>query len=125
MYVRPDQIRVLEIAQRQRLIERLAGHVAATFEPIVAQIGPARARTAIENALERASLYGIETDGDLCEFVNVVFVLGDTFPFAPEFAWARRILELRGPSAEWKLQRVRQRATDILTDRALAELDAT
>ena len=124
MDIRAEQLRVFEHVQRQRLVDRLLEHVSTAFAPLVAQIGPVHARRAIESALERAAVFRITIDADLCEFVNLAFVFGDAFPFAPEFGWARRLLDpASNATTEWKLEQVRAYALELLATRALAELD--
>lgn len=122
--IRDAQLRALEDARRRQLIEELLDHVTAAFAPIVRQIGAARARLAIEGALERAAAHHISADADVAEFVNLVFVFGDAFPDAPRFHWAQRILAAP-VGAEVRLRQVRAHALDILLQRALGDINPT
>jgi hypothetical protein len=126
MYIRQAQLQVFQDSRRAWLVDEILAHVTTLFAPVVAQIGPDHARRAIEGALERAAAYRIALERDLFQFVNFVFVFGDGFPYAPQFGWARRILDdPAGGTAATKLQRIRVRASEILAERALAELDGT
>src|ERR1051325_1618969 len=126
MHIRRAQLQVLQDSRREWLRREVLAHVTAGLAPVVAQIGPDHARRAIESALERAAAYHITIESDLFELVNFVFVFGDGFPYAPQFGWARRLLDdPAGGTAAKRLQRIRERATAILAVRALAELDGT
>ena len=124
LVIRKLQMAVFEQERRRPLVDALLEHVSECFDAVVAQLGQDRARSVIEQALERAERYGIETDADFCEFVNLVFVFGDRFPEGAEFAWARELLgEAGGSGPEQRLARLREETTAILDARAQSGLE--
>ncbi|AKQ64602.1 hypothetical protein A176_001514 [Myxococcus hansupus] len=117
--IRQSQILALEEERRRQLVDALLEHVSDCFDRVVAQLGVVRTRGVIERALVRAERYGIETDADCCEFVNLVFVLGDDFPGGADHAWARELLgPAGGPGPEQRLARLREETEILLSARA-------
>ena len=124
LVIRKQQMSVFEREHRCKLVDALLAHVSDCFDIVVGQLGQERTRLVIEQALERAERYGIETDADFCEFVNLVFVFGDRFPDGAQFAWARELLGAAGGrTPEQRLARLRAETLAILDARAQSGLE--
>jgi len=72
----------------------VARHVERCFPDRWAALGEGGVRQVIQRGVERAAVYGIVAERDVCKFIDLMLVFGADFD--QERAWARQILEVKG-----------------------------
>ena len=107
--IREEQMEVFRQAARPRFVERMMEHLRVTYTEQTAQVSDPALQADVENGIECASGYGIETKYEIQQFLECRIELGPDFDTAPETAWAGEILHDGQMSAEEKM--------DAITDR--------
>lgn len=113
--IREEQLAALGLSSAGTLAENLVEHVAECFPLHFRTLGRERTRQAIERVLARGAELGLIAEHDLCELVNLTFVLGDRFESDPRFAWATEILHDTSIVAEARMRELRRRTVEYLT----------
>ena len=98
--LKPASMLALRTAQLESLAEsarlsfkaRLHSHLARFFPEHCSKLGAERIDLAIDFAIRRAGLYGIESEHGICVYADIMFAFGHLFEEAPEHAWAARVL---------------------------------
>ena len=90
MFIRSEQIAVLEKQQHRAFIERAAAHFATHFPDKTSREDWQRS---VQQSIERARMmYRLTLERDLCLFLDLCGSLGWGFDTAPENAWMRAAL---------------------------------
>lgn len=96
-----DALRVFE--------ERMVAHVGRCLPECMADLGEGRVREVIRLGIERAAVFDIVAERDVCKFIDLMLVFGTDFDVAR--AWAREILDDESESPRGKLQRLYEQAS--------------
>ena len=102
--IREAQLKVFRASMRADFTRRLAAHIRKVYPNLT--LDDAALRTAIEEAMNRASAYGIEAADDVRRFVELCARLGWRFDLSPEMSWAGVILSLNYLDGNTKLNRI-------------------
>ena len=118
LIIRREQNEVLQIPFEKVVAERITAHVRDVFPEHYAQLGDARLSEVVGQAQADARGLGLESDYEVCEYVNLVFVFGSGFHRLREHAWFLEILLDPGINDVMdKFQRIRNRTVEILQKR--------
>ena len=89
LMIRKAQMHTLGLARRKDFARRAGAHLCASFAECAAM--PAEElRKFVEEGMASASRYGIESEQEVCKFLNLQVVSGPGFD--TELAWARKTL---------------------------------
>jgi hypothetical protein len=95
--IRSSQIEQLDRVQEERFEARLAAHLTEHFPEPAGELGPDGVLAAIRHGVRKARGYGIETERDLCKYLDLMFVFGRDFDDDPSLPWASRVLRAPSP----------------------------
>jgi len=91
--------------------ENVAKHVKRCFPERFAELGADGVGEMTQRAIERAAVYRIVAERDVCGFVDLMLVFG--VDFDQRCAWAREILEAPQPKHPLaRMRRLRERALE-------------
>ncbi len=83
-----------EVAMRN-YEDRVLEHLRESFPGKVQELGEAKTRESICDAVQKAKGHGLISERDACIFVDLTFKLGKDFDQDPQYPWAAEILEGR------------------------------
>jgi hypothetical protein len=90
--LREEQLASFSLAMRQAFVNRLMTHVGDCFPQQARALGPEQTRMVLEKTMARADALELQSEHDLCELVNLVFVLGDRFEDDPRLVRVTAVL---------------------------------
>ncbi len=103
--------------------DRMVVHLNKFFPEQCEALGEPGTREEIRNGIDRAARYGIETERDVCKYIDLMFAFGRDFDTNPELPWAARILnDTKYESPTAKVEDLHQ--TAIWHAQRAASLDA-
>lgn len=111
--IRRDQILALRKSLDRALQTRIVEHATKCFPEHYAALGARRITEAVAEGMRDARRAGLETDRELCEFVNLMFVFGPGFQDRPGFEWVRGEIA-KVDDARPRAVRLRQRANQTI-----------
>lgn len=114
MRLRKEQIKAFERYMREGFERRVVAHLHKHFPKDCAGLGQDGVRQTVRYGIERAASYGIEAEGDVSRYIDLMFEFGRDFDADPELPWASEILA--DESIEYPDERM-----DRLCERALGE----
>jgi hypothetical protein len=95
----------------------MVGHVKEFFPEQCEVLGESGIREAIEYGISRAKNYGIVNDGDVAQYIDVMFAFGRDFDTDPQFPWADAILnDMTEENAPAKSARLYHTAMEYLRE---------
>jgi hypothetical protein len=97
--IRHEQMEELNRRQAEKFEDRMVEHLRETFPEPCQEMGEDALREDIRYGMDRAESYGIESEQDVCNYVNLMMALGRDFD--TDRPWARRILtdpDVAGPA---------------------------
>jgi hypothetical protein len=112
--IREEQLAALSLAAAGTFVDSVVEHVADCFPLHFQTLGRERTRRVIERVLTRGAELELIAEYDLCELVNLTFVLGDQFESDPRFAWATAVLHDTTIAAEARMRELRRRTIEYL-----------
>ncbi|OQY28747.1 MAG: hypothetical protein B6244_06190 [Candidatus Cloacimonetes bacterium 4572_55] len=90
--IRNQQIDTLRQVPLDVFEERMVKHLYEHFPQRSQKLGQRKVREDIRYSMERAKIYGIVTERDVCKYLNIVFAFHRDFDTDPELPWAGEIL---------------------------------
>jgi hypothetical protein len=99
LVIRREQIKALSWKMRKAFEGRMVLHLKEFFPDQCEMLGEEDTRAAIRYGMGRAEGYGLETEGDIAKYLNLMFVFGRTFDTDPDLPWASEILNARADYA--------------------------
>lgn len=112
LVIRDAQLAALGARHRAAFSGRLVAHLERFFPERCQALGPGGVAEAIEHGVDRAALYGIVAERDVCKYVDLMFVFGRDLDRAEVHPWAARILSKHATTAPGAL-------VDALFDKAM------
>lgn len=90
--IRQEQMEEFNRCEAVKFENRMVEHLEENFPEECEEMGEEAVRETIRYGISRADSYGIEFEQDVCNYVNLMFVLGRDFDTDPGLPWAKRIL---------------------------------
>lgn len=109
LVIRKTQMHLLEQELRRDFARRAGLHLGANFSDCAA-MEPAELRALVDGGIAKAHGYGIETEREVCKFLNLLVVYGPHFDV--ELPWARKTLAAK-EGASLRLNRLYARALRV------------
>lgn len=106
LIIRSSQMEVLADSLQGEFLRKCERHLSRSFDAC-ARMSASELRTFVEQGVARARSYGIDTERDLCRYLNLVAVLGRDFDL--KLPWARKTLA-SGAGARLRLNRLYNQA---------------
>jgi hypothetical protein len=91
--VRPQQCEALERAIRDDFEKRMIQHLQNLFPSHGKKLGRNGLLEFVRNGTKKAASYQITVERDLCQFLELMFILGSDFDKNPGLPWAEAILQ--------------------------------
>jgi hypothetical protein len=101
LQIHAQQVASFEDNARTKFEARMLVHLKRFFACQCAALDEATLRRTIRLGIERATHHGILAERDVCLFIDVMLMLGESFDCDPSLPWVRAILRdghARGPS---------------------------
>ncbi len=112
LIIRQEQIEVLaEAAFEQRIV----AHLHEFFPGQCGVLSEGELRGLVQEGIRKARAYGFEETAHLCQFVDLMLLLGRDFDVSPRHAWAGQILKdsrIQRPTT--RLNRLFRQALEVL-----------
>ncbi len=99
--LRNEQIQLFEDIALEEFITKLLAHLREFFPEPCDSLGEIELRQVCRYGARTGKRYGLESEQDLCKYLNLMFVFGWDFDTNPTFPWAQRILndpDVSGPT---------------------------
>ncbi len=96
LVVREPQLLVFEATARRHFEGRLIDHLQRFFPERCRVLGADGVRAAIAHGVASAARYGIESERDVCKYIDLMFVFGWDFDLPGEQPWAAKIFAQAG-----------------------------
>jgi hypothetical protein len=97
LIIREAQLRVLSEYARGDLQARMLAHLRRFFPARCAALGERETEDLIAHGVERARRYNLDTEAEICKYLNLMFSFGRDFD--TEQDWAARVLTGRDRGA--------------------------
>jgi hypothetical protein len=91
--IRQKQMETLSQAAVKDFENRMVIHLNKFFPEQCEALGEPKTREAIQYGIKRAAIYEIETERDVCKYIDLMFAFGRDFDIDPGLPWAARILQ--------------------------------
>jgi hypothetical protein len=98
LIIRPEQLKVLSAYARENLQARMLEHARRFFPAQCKALGELEAQAFIALGVERAKRYNLDTEAEICKYLNLMFSFGREFD--TEQDWAARVLSGRDRSGQ-------------------------
>jgi len=93
--IRPAQIKVFSQTEVAKFEEWMIVHLKKYFPVQCRAAGEQQLRTIIRTGIDRATVYEISSQRDVCKYIDLMVVLGRDFDTDRRFPWAAEILAKR------------------------------
>jgi hypothetical protein len=90
--IRKEQEEALGRDRLRRFVIQMEQHLRQFFPARCAELGDEAVREWIHHGIERAAVYGVVAERDVCKYIDVMFTCGREFDEDPKLPWAREIL---------------------------------
>lgn len=118
--LRAEQMEALRAVKLHAFADRLLVHAKHYFPSACRALGEDGTRAHISHAIERARVYDLSTERDLCKYLNLTFSFGRDFDTDPGHAWMGAILRERDSDPSHKLNRLYKTAVEMEKQRPVA-----
>lgn len=85
------------------LTERVCDHVKEFFPERCASFSSQDLRQFVATGIKKAALYGFNASPEVCQYVDLMFLLGDEFDTDPSLRWAANLLRKGGYTPELRM----------------------
>ena len=92
LIIRDEQAEAFLVPVDDDFRKWVAIHLEQFFPDQCAQLGARAIDDVVEYGIQRAKLYAIHDQANVCAYLNLMFVLGRDFDAAPHLPWAGAIL---------------------------------
>jgi hypothetical protein len=114
MIIRKEQDEALREEARHSYECRVFAHLQRVWPRKVEEVGEPASREWIRSGMAKAETYGVETEYDVCRYVDLMFALGPAFDTDPAYPWAARILRDEDLDGTTKMDRLYERTESEL-----------
>jgi hypothetical protein len=101
LIIRAEQLEVLSAYAREDLQARMLEHVRRFFPARCNKLGELETQAFIAHGVERAKRYNLDTEAEICKYLNLMFSFGREFD--TEQDWAARVLSGRDRGGQGSL----------------------
>ncbi len=106
MILRPEQIDALSAESRASFEERMVAHLQRCFPKHCEALGEAGVRDTIRYGIKRSAKYGIVSERSVCNYTDLMFILGKDFDTNSDMPWAGEILKSKELGPDVKVYRL-------------------
>jgi len=92
MQIRREQMNTLDEHMRMKFEDFMVGHLWEHYPVECEEMGEDQVRDWIRHGTERAAVYEVEAERDVCKYIDVMFAFGRDFDQDPGLPWAGEIL---------------------------------
>jgi hypothetical protein len=117
--IRKEQFDAISATRRSDFEDRVARHLLLFFPDKLALLRPDELRAFIRHGSTRASIHGLNTERDICKYLDIMCVFGRDFDTDKRLTWAAEILRRPFRTSRLKMNRLMETAL------ANAETDLT
>lgn len=114
LIIRRPQVDILKEVPQQLFRERMLPHLKRYFAGDCKRLGDEQIRVVIDNGVVGARSHGFETRGEVCRYVNLMFMLGSGFDDDPQLPWVSHILQQDLSDPGVKMQALYSQAIEYL-----------
>ena len=107
--IRNETMAVFSHATIKNFVKLTSAHVRKCFPTEYQSIGDAGLKEIIEYGMARAASHGIQTEREICKYIDLMMVLGRDFDQEP---WASAVLNDHGSTPHIKVCRLYERVMD-------------
>lgn len=93
--IRPKQLDVLSEPHLKAFEDRMVTHLKELFTNQTERLGEPKLREVIRHGINRAAVYGISIECDVCKYIDLMMVWGADFDQDQKLPWAGQILRTR------------------------------
>ncbi len=97
--IRPEQIKVFSQMEVAKFEKWMMAHLKKYFPVQCRAVGESQLRPIIRTGIDRAAVYEISSQCDVCKYIDLMVVLGRDFDTDRRFPWAGEILAKRWDSS--------------------------
>jgi hypothetical protein len=90
--IRKEQIKVFEEVAMKQFIDDMVIHVKKYFSKESGQMSDEQLRNHIIGIIPKAKKYGLDSERDLCKYLNLSIIFGKDFDIDPELVWMAKML---------------------------------
>jgi hypothetical protein len=101
--IRKEQMAVFGPLGEKAFEDRVIAHLKKVFPEQSQALGEPKLRDAIQYGTQRAAVYRIISERDVCKYIDLMILYGRDFDKDPTHSWAQSVLEnqaLRNPSTK-------------------------
>ena len=120
--IRNDQIAALERARLVMFEDKMIDHMRRVYPDWIGQVTPEDLRAFVRHGMERARVYGFETELEIARYLHVMHDLGRDFDESRQHPWAAALLNDAQLTAAEKMDRLRDAAYYQVEARKLAHV---
>jgi hypothetical protein len=113
LQMRQEQMNAFAAASRRRFEDRIVAYIDEAYPEETFDLTDTDLRNRTHKAVEKAISYGIETENDVVEFVELNFELGDDFDTNPAYAWVSDILRQPHQNGRRKIMEIQERLDQV------------
>lgn len=113
--IRQEQLDDLQKGSLRNFKDRMIEHIAKFFPKQLTALGETKARDLVQYGIEHAAQFGIETERDVCLYIDLMVVFGRDLETSDKLPCASRILHDK--YTDFPAHKI-----DVLYDAALAQL---
>lgn len=110
LHIRPEQMETLQQIIVDEFVKRIVAHLNQVFPDRCEELGEEQIDQLARLSHQRATTYGLRSEGDVCAYVDVLFSLHREDESGEEMQWARDILEDQRLGASRKIANLRVEA---------------
>lgn len=95
LHIRLTQVQDLERSNRDQFVDFMMLHLLQFFSHQCEKMETESVRRTILVGIEKARTYGIESERDVCKFIDLMFAFGNDYDV--RLSWVRKTLNERDP----------------------------
>jgi hypothetical protein len=101
--LRKEQLAVFGPLGKKAFEDRMLSHLKKVFPEQSEALGEPKLRETIQSGTQRAAVYRIISERDVCKYIDLMILYGRDFDKDPNLPWAQSILQnqaIRNPSSK-------------------------
>jgi hypothetical protein len=112
--IRKDQMEAMDQLAVKHFEERTTEELKQSFPKHARLLGEGKLRQRVRDGFARARAYGLSSRNGLRLFVELIFLLGNSFDTDPQVSWAAQILNDSAADEATRVDRLFQKTADYL-----------
>ncbi len=115
LIIRKDQEELFAKREEDRFVSSMLTHLQEFFPEESASAGESGLRKLIDSGIQRSAAYSILAERDVCQYIDLMCVLGAGFDTDESLPWAQEILTREGYPSQ-KVQELIEAAQGFLEE---------